>query len=251
MKWGDTSNKCKHHLLDGGSSDYGTAVSLDDVIGADIDLTMPDGQLAAFVRGRFAASQRQAPRDKRPQGDRERAPPRGKADMTCPNCLEKGHTSQECKKPKLELKDRRCFICNEPGHPASKCPKAHLKALTRGQPPPADRGGSGGPARKVLMSLEDSDGYVPAHRLMKKLTSWSQATAKPTPTTLTVNAVVESAFMELARREAEAVEAPPAAIGQRPSWKKGARNKHPIPLRSLVVQLRTTEALLLAIRRTR
>ena len=72
------------------------------------------------------------------------------------------------------------------------------------------------------MSLEDGDGYVPAHRLMKKLTSWSQATAKPTPTTLTVNAVVESAFMKLARLEAEAVEAPPAAIGQRPSGKKGA-----------------------------
>ena len=86
------------------------------------------------------------------------------------------------------------------------------------------------------MSLEDGDGYVPAHRLMKKLTSWSQATAKPTPTTLTVNAVVESAFMKLARLEAEAVEAPPAAIGQRPSGKRSARNRHPIPLRSLVIQ---------------
>ena len=42
--------------------------------------------------------------------------------------------------------------------------------------------------------------------------------------------------MKLARLEAEAVEAPPAAIGQRPSGKKGVRNRHPIPMRSLVVQ---------------
>ena len=51
------------------------------------------------------------------------------------------------------------------------------------------------------MSLEDGDGFVPAHRLMKKLTSWSQAAAKPTPTALTVNAVMDSAFMKLARLE--------------------------------------------------
>ena len=113
------------------------------------------------------------------------------------------------------------------------------------------------------MSLEDGDGYVPAHRLMKKLTSWSQATAKRIPITLTVNAVVESAFMKLARREAEdrdsstasdspstnsepaaeAVEAPPAAIGQRPSGEKGVRNilrqsnaECRIPVRSLLAR---------------
>ena len=59
--------------------------------------------------------------------------------MTYPNCVENGHTSQECKKPKIEMKDRKCFICNESGHPAARCPKAHLKALTRGPAPQPDR----------------------------------------------------------------------------------------------------------------
>ena len=155
--------------------------------------------------------------------------------MTCPNCLEKGHTSQECKKPKVELKDRKCFICNEPGHPASKCPKAHLRGQTKNQLALTDKGGLDGASQKVLFSLEDSDGYVPAHRMARRLTSWSQATTKRSPTAMTVNAVMESAFAKLARCEAEdrvsseapeEVEAPPTAVGQRGSRNKGTHGRN-------------------------
>ena len=240
MKWGDTSQKGKHNLLDGGTGDDASATTLEDALGSDLDLSMSDGQLAAFVRGRFGGTQKQQPRDRRPQTDR--APPRSKGDMTCPNCMEKGHTSQECKKPKIEMKDRKCFICNEPGHPASKCPKAHLKGQTKNQLALTDKGNMEGPAQRVLMSLEDSDGYVPAHRLGKRLTSWTKATSKPHPTALTINAVVESAFAKLARREAEErgatespakVDAPPPATGQRArkseNQNKGANNLNHAP----------------------
>ena len=101
---------------------------------------------------------------------------------------------------------------------------------------------------------------------MKRLTSWSQATAKPAPTALTVNAVMESAFMKLARLESmsarffladsssppagsepgscdDAVEAPPAATGQRPSGKRSTRNRRLMLLRTLTSQQNPDEPL--------
>ena len=93
--------------------------SLDDVLGQDIDLNMPDGQFAVFVRRQFADSWRMLPtqcRGPRAPGGRDRPPPRSKADS---------------KKPKVDMKDRKCSICNESGHPAARYPKAHVKALTR------------------------------------------------------------------------------------------------------------------------
>ncbi len=51
-------------------------------------------------------------------------PSRPARDAVCPNCLEKGHTGAQCKKPRVENKDRKCFLCKEKGHRASECPTA-------------------------------------------------------------------------------------------------------------------------------
>ena len=149
MKWGDAPGKAMRHLLDGGGSDDEAAASRDDILGQDVDLNMPDGKLAAFVRRQLANS-RMPPtqgRALRAHGGRDKLPARSKADMTYPNCVENGHTSQECKKPKIDMKDQRSFICNESGHPAARCPKAHLKALTRGPAPQPDRSITAGAVR--------------------------------------------------------------------------------------------------------
>ena len=82
---------------------------------------MQDSELAAFVRRKIADSKRKPPmcgRAPQSQGGRKR-PARCTADMNCPNCLEKGHTRQECLEAKADLKDRKCFICGEKGHTAS------------------------------------------------------------------------------------------------------------------------------------
>ena len=71
---------------------------------------------------------------------------RSKADTTCPNCLEKGHASQECTKPNVDVKDRTGFNCSEPGHPPARCPKGKLKALIRNSLSPD--AGVRGPAPK-------------------------------------------------------------------------------------------------------
>ena len=55
-----------------------------------------------------------------------KAPPRDVADLTCPNCNEKGHTGQDCKKPKIDMKDRKCFIC---GKRAALPERAHKRRL--------------------------------------------------------------------------------------------------------------------------
>ena len=146
-----------------------------------------DEEVCAFVRRRFPG--------KKPEGgkkpERER-PARSKADTTCPNCSEKGHTGQECKKPKIDVKDRG-FNCGKPGHPAARCPEGRpkLKALTRDLMPPAANGRAQTP--KYTLCLE-SYGFVPAHRITKKPTPWSQAVGKPTPKGTIVNEVIESAF---------------------------------------------------------
>ena len=152
----------------------------------------------------------------RPEQER---PARSKADTTCPNCFEKGHTGQECTKPKIDVKDRACFDCGERGSPAARCPKAKLKALTREQPPPTADGRR--PAPRYILCL-DSDGFVPAHRLARK--------TKPAPKSCLIGDAVETAFTKLARLEAlegdnnepdtEAVEPPHAPAQRRPGAKK-------------------------------
>ena len=64
------------------------------------------------------------------------SPPKPTRDLVCPNCLEKGHTGAQCKKPRVDNKDRKCFLCKEKGHRASECPSAKksrgTNALTSG-----------------------------------------------------------------------------------------------------------------------
>ena len=57
----------------------------------------------------------------------DRGPPRSKADITCANCLGKGHTAMECKKEKVQRADRLCFQCGKPGHEARRCPEKSAK----------------------------------------------------------------------------------------------------------------------------
>ena len=101
-----------------------------------------DQQILAIVHRRFpsrgATGRHNGGGDRRgpPQSDRSRAqsdgpprwpraqsegPPRSREDVTCPNCLEKGHFASECKKPRVERKDRVCFECGEKGHEARRC----------------------------------------------------------------------------------------------------------------------------------
>ena len=51
----------------------------------------------------------------------DRGPPRSREDVTCPNCLKKGHFGSECHEARVERKDRLCFQCGEKGHEARRC----------------------------------------------------------------------------------------------------------------------------------
>ena len=218
LKWSDASNR-KHHLLEGDDGDKGSD-DAESIFSAELAGLVKSGaandeEVCAFVRRRFPG--------KKPEGgkkpERER-PARSKADTTCPNCFEKGHTGQECKKPKIDVKDRACFNCGKPGHPADRCPEGRpkLKALTRDSLPPAANGRAQTP--KYTLCLE-SYGFVPAHRITKRPTPWSQAVGKATPKGTIVNEVIECAFAQYARLEAsrdddeegqaEAAEHPPVS----------------------------------------
>ena len=90
----------------------------------------------------------------------------------------------------------------------------------------------------MLWSLDD--GYVLAHRLTRKLSSWFQASAKPAPKGATVSEFIESAFAKLARlkskewggedADAETVEPPPVATGISPGAEDGSRSRRNRPL---------------------
>ena len=67
-------------------------------------------------------------RDQRP---RQQQAPKVGAEIRCGNCGMKGHSSQECRKPKVPLSERPCFLCGKPGHTARYCPQA----------PPTQHGG--------------------------------------------------------------------------------------------------------------
>ena len=87
---------------------------------------MEDGELCAVFRKRFGEpGARTGGSPARPSATappRRDTPPRDVGDVRCANCLEKGHSSRECTKPKKELKDRACFKCGKPGHQSRNCP---------------------------------------------------------------------------------------------------------------------------------
>ena len=84
---------------------------------------VPDGELMAYVRKFYQRRPARPGEERKPQasgarvrgqregGGREQrdAPPRGIQDARCPNCLELGHTSRECKKPRKQMSNRACF----------------------------------------------------------------------------------------------------------------------------------------------
>ncbi|MBV60664.1 MAG: hypothetical protein CMH65_05125 [Nevskiales bacterium] len=152
---------------------------------------MADEELRAFIRRKLQQ------KTGRPAGGtlrRDRAaPPRDKRDITCPNCLKKGHTSQECKAPKVAASDRKCFECGEPGHISSKCPnRSRAQVLT--EPAASD-----GPKPVWLGCVHDGD-EVPVHR--RKRTPFHKAVVQPPrPQGCTLGDCMGRAFAQLAELE--------------------------------------------------
>ena len=132
LKWSDSPTR-KHHLLEGG--DEGAAAD-DSELAAYAEIAAlaksgaPEEELHAFIRRKFPPRKGKGGGKDTPAPERER-PARSKADTTCPNCLAKGHTGQECTKPKVAVKDRACFNCGGVGHTSARCPKGKLKALVK------------------------------------------------------------------------------------------------------------------------
>ena len=230
LRWDDAPSKGKAHLLDQ-RDDSG---SIDDEF-ESLREDMPDEQLAAFVRRNLGNGNRKPPFQSRalPAANKQKPPPRSKEDMTCPNCLQKWHSSQECTKPKVDIKDRKCFICNEKGHPASKCPKGRVNALTKNKPEDRQDQRETGPLQYSFNCLEE---FVPARKTVK-----STVSSAPQRRDFTMNEVLESAFTKLARIEAserggddvnaETTEQPPAPVGgaerrTRVSKSSTHQNKH-------------------------
>ncbi len=152
---------------------------------------MEDEELCAFIRRKVQQ------KTGRPAGGAPRreqnAPPRDKRDITCPNCLKKGHTSQECKAPKVAPGDRKCFGCGEPGHISSKCPNKKQAQVLTG---PA---ASDGPKPVWLGCVCDGD-EVPVHR--QKRTPFHKALVQPPrPRGCTLGDCMGRAFAQLAELE--------------------------------------------------
>ena len=64
-----------------------------------------------------------------PRG-RDGGPSSGDRPSRCANCGAKGHTKDECRKPKVPLNQRLCHECGKPGHMAANCP--HKKGPNTG-----------------------------------------------------------------------------------------------------------------------
>ncbi len=86
----------------------------------------------------------------------ERGPPRSREDVTCPNCLKKGHFASECTEPKVERKDRMCFNCGDKGHVARFCKKPKKSNLIGNLQTDGDQ--------DVWACLNDTDDFIPVQR---------------------------------------------------------------------------------------
>ena len=92
LKWSDTAQR-KQHLLEGEDVEQASE-DAESAFNAELAAliksgTAKDEELCAFVRRRFA--DKKGRNAQRPEHER---PARSKADTTCPNCLQKGHTAQ-------------------------------------------------------------------------------------------------------------------------------------------------------------
>ncbi len=121
----------------------------EDATTEEINAVYKRGQQRRVQRGN-AHGRRGLPPRERPGG--ARPPPRAPADVTCPNCLEKGHGAFDCPKPKVKRSDRACFDCGEPGHEARFCPKKKqpVQVLEDNDRP--------------TWCLDDADGFIPVQR---------------------------------------------------------------------------------------
>ncbi len=181
------SSAARAHLLEGDLDDLELTEEEEQAVGM-----MSDEQLHAFVRRKAQLGQRTRDGPRKP---RREQPPRDKRDVTCPNCLKKGHTSQECKEPKIASKDRKCFECGLPGHIASKCPNKDAARVL-------DDGGPAGGSKPVWMGVVASSDEVPVHR--KRMIPMKHAIlAKPTPKGCTLGDCMGSAFLKMAALEQE------------------------------------------------
>ena len=174
------------YALDGDGSEASDILSELDLNGAD---GMADEELCAFVRRKIQQDRRNRPGGTPP---RRPAPPRDKRDITCPNCLKKGHTSQECREPKVLAKDRKCFGCGEAGHISSKCPNAKKAQVLTGPAETEDK--------PVWLGCVYDEGDIPVHR--KKMTPLKKAIASaPKPRGCTLGDCMGRAFAQLAELE--------------------------------------------------
>ena len=149
---------------------------------------LEDGELNAFVRRRFGskpgpgAAPRKEPIGQVPRRD---APPRDSADARCANCVEKGHTSRECPKPRIEPKDRPCFKCGKTGHQSRNCPAATGQAKALAEAPQ-----QGGP--QVVLSLQST-----------QATPRRPAAKKAVAATVFIGSFEEAGFTTVERRRGQ------------------------------------------------
>ena len=73
-----------------------------------------------------------------------------------PKLFRKGHSTDECKTPKVELDHRKCFLCKKPGHRAFQCPDTPAR--------PVAAVGDAAPKTATIFCVEDSEGLVPIQR---------------------------------------------------------------------------------------
>ena len=170
---------------------------------------MGDAELCAFVRRRFQRGSQQRGGGAGAKQQRDK-PPRDVRDKTCPNCLKKGHTSQECRAPKVDAKDRKCFTCGEGGHIASKCPNkdraAVLDATSAAAPAAAPDAGAGAPRTDAFgrtIFLGCFENVPPALEVKpRRMTPMSQAVVPPRPRGCTLGDCMNSVFVKMAQVEA-------------------------------------------------
>ena len=123
------------HVVEDPSSrepDQLSAVERDDIDESDI----PAFALASLTASQkddliLALNHNKNMKRKFGQRPRPQAPPRDERDMKCGNCGMKGHTAQNCRKPRIPIEERKCHNCGEPGHIAKKCPAPPKKGNQR------------------------------------------------------------------------------------------------------------------------
>jgi len=137
---------------------------------------------AIYRRGQQRFAQKKWP-SQRPGGGGARpavrAPARTEGQMTCPSCLEMGHTKDDCDKPKVELDKRKCFLCKKEGHRAFQCPTKSARPANSVEDAKV----------KTAFCVEDSEGFVAIQRRRCSSSFVCSPTASVGPTKIRSQAV--------------------------------------------------------------